>query len=299
MDTQGHAIEQKSNIRFRDTFFRALFHEEKMALELCNAVEGNKFPIGTPVEFYTRGDMSLTRRNNDVAMMVGGQLLSFKDHQGTLNPNMPLRFLPNVSEVLYTWLGDKKDLYKNKLITIPTPKFYVLYNGKEKLENDILRLSDAFRFDDHNFSMELTVKVIDIGYESGSEILNKSPALHGYAYLVAQIKQRMDKGMTRDKAIAEAVNHCIANDVLADFLTVNYKEVCGMFDWGITIEEEIEIRVEEAAEEATEKALAEGKAEGYLEAAINLIKGGVKFQDVVNMLKLSDAQSQQLHEQTV
>jgi len=58
------AIEQKSSKEFKDTFFRALFHYEERALELCNAVEDTNFPSSTPIRFYTRGNTSLTRRNN-------------------------------------------------------------------------------------------------------------------------------------------------------------------------------------------------------------------------------------------
>ena len=291
---ESHTVEQKSGKEFKDTFFRALFHEEERALELCNAVENTNFPRGTPVKFYSRGDTSLTRRNNDLAFIVNEQLLAFKDHQGTLNPNMPLRFLPNVAETLYTWLDDKKALYKNKLVTIPTPKFYVLYNGKDELKQDILRLSDAFRFNDHSFSMELIVKVININHESGSEVLSKSPSLGGYAYLVSEIRKNTERGMARDKAIALAVTHCIEKGILADFLKHNYKEVCGMFDWGITIEEEMEIRVEEAIEAGMEMGRKKGIEQGYLEAAISLIQSGTSFQDVVRVLKLSDTQIQNL-----
>ena len=101
-------VEQKSSREFKDTFFRALFHEEERALELCNATEGTDLQNGTSIKYFTRGNTSLTRRNNDLAFAVADQLLSFQDHQGTLNPNMPLRFLPNVAEVLYTWLEDKR-----------------------------------------------------------------------------------------------------------------------------------------------------------------------------------------------
>ncbi|MCL1884758.1 MAG: hypothetical protein FWF81_13525 [Defluviitaleaceae bacterium] len=122
---------------------------------------------------------------------------------------MPLRLLPFATDILYTWLSDKKALYKNSLATIPTPKFYVLYNGKEKLKNNILRLSDAFRFDNHDFSMELTVKIIDVNYDSGDDVLQKSPSLGGYAYLIERIRQNMNTGSLRDSAIKAAVNHCI------------------------------------------------------------------------------------------
>jgi hypothetical protein len=273
-------VEQKSNRQFKDTFFRALFHEERRALELCNAVENNDFPFGTPIKFYTRGDTSLTRRNNDLAYTVAEQLLYFTDHQGTLNQNMPLRFLPNAAEVLYTWLGDKKALYRNKLVTIPTLKFYVLYNGKDKIENDVLKLSDAFRFPDHSFSCELVVKVIDVNYESGSEVLRKSPSLDGYTYLVSQIRKYTDNGVSRDEAIKKAVEHCISKCILAEFLKENFKEVCGMLAWECTYDEELAIQ----------------KEEGIFESAIKLLKNGMAFQDVSRMLELSDWQIHELKE---
>jgi len=209
---------------------------------------------------------------------------------------MPLRFLPNAAETLYSWLDNKKDLYRNKLVTIPTPKFYMLYNGKAKPISDVLRLSDSFRFDDHKFSLELTVKIINVNYEVSSDILTKSHSLNGYAYLVSQIRKHTDSGMERDKAIANAVNHCIEKDILADFLAKNYKEVCGMFDWGITIEEEMEIREEEAREEGIEKGKKEGKKEGFSGAAMMLLKNGMNIQDVARMLELSDSQFRELQE---
>ena len=294
--------EQKSNREFKDTFFRTLFHEEDRALELCNAVEGTNFPKGTPLKFYTFGDNSLTRRNNDFAVVVNDQLLTFQDHQSTINPNMPLRLLPSAAEILYTWLVDKKSLYKNKLVTIPTPKFYVLYNGTDKLIKNELRLSDAFRFIDKKYSMELTVKVIDIKYSKNNEVLQKSPSLNGYAYLIAKIKSRTEKGIPRDKAISMAVNDCIRKGILADFLIENYKEVCDMFSWECTLEEEMEIKQEEAFEDGFEEGCEvgreeghkEGHKEGVLESAKKLIKKGMLFQDVVDLLDLSDFQTEEL-----
>ena len=285
---ESQTVEQKSSREFKDTFFRTLFHEEQRALELCNAVEGTNFPSNTPIKFYTRGDTSITRRNNDLAYTVNEQLLYFNDHQGTLNPNMPLRFLPNVAEVLYTWIEDKKALYRNKLVTIPTPKFYVLYNGKDEIEKDVLKLSDAFRYSNHSFSCELIVKVINVNYGSGSDVLRKSPSLDGYAYLIAQIRKHTDAGVSRDEAIRMAVEHCINKDILADFLRGNFKEVCDMLAWECTYEDELAIQKEEGVEEGIEK--------GYIKAAIDMLKGGMTLHDVLKILELSDLQIRELKE---
>ena len=174
-------IEQKSDTKYKDSFFRKLYHDKARALELGNALEDTNFPLDTPVEFFSQGDKSLLRRNNDLAFIANNQLLWITDQQGTINPNMPTRLLPTMADIIFTWLGNKKLLYRNSLVPLPTPKFYVLYNGKEKLKNRVLRLSDAFQFDNHDFSMELVVKVIDINYGSGAAVLQKSPSLNGYA----------------------------------------------------------------------------------------------------------------------
>jgi len=281
-DARLYTIEQRSDRKFKDTFFRTLFHDEERALELCNAVEGTSYPKGTPVQFFSQGDKSLTRRNNDLAVVINNQLLSLKDHQGSINPNMPLRFLPFMTDILYTWIKDKRELYKNKLVTIPTPKFYVLYNGKDKLKHDVLRLSDAFRFDDHSFSMELIVKVIDINYNKGNIVLQKSPSLDGYSYLIEQIREHMNAGASRDQAITRSVKHCIEKGVLADFLEKHYKEVCDMLTWECTFEDELEVRYEE------------GDENGFLRAAKKLLNKGMSLQDVINMLELSDSQISEL-----
>ena len=59
-----------------------------------------------------------------------------------------------------------------------------------------------------------------------------------------------------------------------------------MFDWGITLEEEIEIRVEEAAEET------------YLKAAMRFIKRGLSIQEVADTLELTDYQTRELDKLT-
>jgi hypothetical protein len=275
------SAQQKSDGKFKDTLFRALFHEEGRALELCNAVANTNFTTDDDLRIFSFGDKSITRRNNDLAMVINNQLLAMKEHQGTLNPNMPVRFLPYVSDILYMWIPNKRALYRNKLVTIPTPKFYVLYNGKEKLEYDVLRLSDAFRFDDHSFSLELEVKVIDVNYGSGSDALRKSPSLDGYAYLMNQIRKHLNENTPRDKAIPLAVKHCMDKGILIDFLEKHYKEVCDMLAWECTIEDELEIREEE----------------GFLKAAKKMLDKGNSLKVVAETLDLTDLQIAELKEE--
>jgi hypothetical protein len=77
---------------------------------------------------------------------------------------MPLRILPYISDTIYTQIIDSDSLYGKKLVKIPTPQFYILYNGTEPLDETVLKLSDSFRAEASEFSIELKVKIIDINY---------------------------------------------------------------------------------------------------------------------------------------
>jgi len=177
-------------------------------------------------------------------------------------------------------------LYGHELVKLPTPKFYVLYNGKDELKETVLRLSSAFEIE--GGELELVVYVIDINYERGHAVLDKSPSLKGYSYLIAKIRDFRDSGLSRDEAIAKAVRACITEGVLADFLTdKNFKEVCDMLSFEYRIEDELAVR--------NKQERAEGKAEGILESAMRLINKGKSLQEVTDLLDLSEEQTKQLH----
>ena len=93
-----------------------------------------------------------------------------------------------------------------------------------------------------------------------------------------KIRMRLGAGKERDKAIAESVTHCIEKDILTEFLARHFEEVCDMFDYGITYEDELDVRYEE------------GKEEGLIDAALKLMKKGMTLPHVINMLELSTSQ---------
>ena len=61
-----------------------------------------------------------------------------------INANMPIRFLQYASR-LYERIQNPRDRYLRRLKKIPSPEFYVFYNGEEDYpKSATLRLSDAF-----------------------------------------------------------------------------------------------------------------------------------------------------------
>lgn len=179
-----------------------------------------------------------------------------------------------------------KEIYKEKLHKLPTPKFYVLYNGEKELKQDVLKLSDAFKLPSGEFTLELTVKVLNVNYNSGCDTLEKSPSLKGYAYLIELIRQHQKTGLSRDKSIKPAIKQCIEENILADFLQEHFEEEANMLAKEYSFEEEIEARMEEAEEKGLEK--------GIIESAKKLLRIGMSLSQVVEALELSDEHTQQL-----
>ena len=268
-DSNQIAIKQKSDLKYKDTLFRTLFREKDRAIELCNAVAGTNYPKDASVVVCDL-ENSLFRRYNDLALAFEDQLIFMYEHQSSINPNMPLRFLSFITDALYTWFVDTNEIYRSTVLKIPAPQFYVLYNGKKELKQDMLKLSDAFKIKPVGPSMDLAVKVLDVNYDSGCEALNKSTSLNGYAYLIAQIRNYESKGIGRDLAINEGIQKCIDEGILVDFLREKFEEVAKMLAWEYNQDAEFRIIREEAREEGRE----EGREETKIETVLAMIKKG-------------------------
>ena len=279
-DLSQTAMKQKSSRKYKDTLFRTLFREKERAVELCNAVAGTDYPSDAPV-ILCDTENTLLRRYNDLAFAIEAQLIVMFEHQSTINPNMPLRFLQYIADVLYSWFVGIGEIYRSTVLKIPAPQFYVLYNGKDALRQNVLKLSDAFKIMPTGPSMELTVKILDVNHGSGCEALSKSESLGGYAYLVAQIRGFENKGQNRDRAIKNGISKCINEGVLVDFLRENFEEVAKMLAW--EYDQDAEFRI--IMEEGMEKGMVRGREETIIETALEMFKDGFSADKISRYVK--------------
>ena len=61
-----------------------------------------------------------------------------------MNENMPLRSALYYGRTMEKLLQDR-NLYRAKRIPIPTPEFYIFYNGRKEMpEEKVLKLSDGY-----------------------------------------------------------------------------------------------------------------------------------------------------------
>jgi len=273
-------IKEKSAVQYRDTLIRKLFKEKKRAIELCNAVTNSDYSNNVDVQLCDL-DSSLLLRYNDLAFAIDGQLLFMVEHQSAISPNLPVRFLSYITDILYMWFVETDKLYGSTLRKIPAPKCYVLYNGIEPLKEKVLKLSDAFYINDGKTSLELEVTVFDVNYCNENEVLAKSDSLKGYAYLIDQIRINKASGYNQDQAISMAIDLCIQENILSEFLKRNYQEVAKMLNLQYDQEAEHRVIRQEVREEEREKAEAE-----KIEMARKMIKLGNSISDVAEITKL-------------
>ena len=212
----------------------------------------------------------------DVTMEINGKLIVFVEHQSTINNNMPLRFLEYFVHILYGIVPARARYWKS-LYRIPSPEFYVLYNGSAPLPNESeLKLSDAFLIKQENPLCELKVKVLNIGGKEGLKlpITQKCDILREYCEFIATVfekKASLKPDCTKEEAsqaVDQAINECIKKDILADYLTRKGTEVRNMFFGEYSYEEDIAAQREEAKEEG----LQEGAQQNAITTAINMLK---------------------------
>lgn len=169
-------------------------------------------------------------------------MLVFGEHQSTVNPNMPLRCLLYVGRA-YEQLIDKKARYRTTLVKIPTPEFYTFYNGKEDfpLEQELL-LSDAFENPTGENSVELKVKVININSGKAHGLLRKCGILREYSQFIDTVR----KYSGEEDSIKKAINDCIKQGILADYLKRKGSEVRNMLIAEYSYEEDMQVKQQEA-----------------------------------------------------
>ena len=207
--TGGNTMtETKNEIRVaknhKDRLFRMIFREKKELLSLYNAVNGTSYTNAEDLEIVTLENAIYMNMKNDLAFIMDSYL-NLYEHQSTYSPNMPLRDLFYIAKELQGQV-DHRDMYRNTLIKIPTPRFLVFYNGsEEQAEKKYLRLSDAFQKSMDDPDLELVVTMLNINLGKNKKLLEQCQTLKEYAIYVKKVRTYV-KNM---KNVEEAVEMSI------------------------------------------------------------------------------------------
>ena len=236
---------EKENREHKDSLFVDLFYQDETAkknlLSLYNALHDTNYEDETIIRKVKIDDVLYKNFKNDISCEVNGLVLVFGEHQSTINRNMPLRCLMYVGRA-YEQLVDSKARYRTTLVKIPTPEFYVFYNGeKEQPLEQVLTLSDAFMNPVGENSVELKVKVININSDKAHEVLDKCGILKEYSQFISTVRKYWDE----EGAIKKAIKECIEKGILADYLKRKGSEVENMLIAEYSYEEDMQVKLQE------------------------------------------------------
>ena len=252
--------EVKAQREYKDTVFRLLFSDRKRALSLYNGINGTDYQDESLLEFNTLENAIYMNLHNDISFVIVNQIHLY-EHQSTLPVNLPLRDLLYIADILQKTIMDKT-IYSRKRLMIPNPNFVVFYNGQEKMAERLeLKLSDSFLIPTDNPELELKVTVLNINEGMNEQLKEKCPDLKEYMQYVDRVR-RYSREMPLHDAVVKAVDECIQEGILRDFLMEQKAEVVKVSIYEFDEEREMRLIREDEREIGREEGIEIGKASG-------------------------------------
>ena len=277
------------NRTYKDRLFRLRFGSEEYKedmLSLYNALNGTNYNNTEDIRITTLDDVIYMKMKNDISILLDSNMVLW-EQQSSINPNMPARGLMYYANLLSQYIKTERyGIYNKKLIPIPTPQYVVFYNGTEEYDARVkLRLSDAFINKDDSGDFEWTAMVYNLNTGKNDELLEKCRPLKEYMIFINKVREYSDdKGIDIKTAITKAIDYCIEENIMREFLIKHKAEVFSVciteFDEKIY---EAELR-EEAREEGRTLGLEEGRTLG-LEEGRNLGREEGRILERIEMYK--------------
>lgn len=261
---------------YKDSLFNKLFGDEankENLLSLYNALNKTDYKDRNLLEINTIEGVIYMSMKNDVSCLLDNYM-QLTEHQSSDCPNMPVRGLMYFGKMYDKYIKKNKlNIYSQRLIKIPTPKYYVLYNGNAGTPDIMkLRLSDAFINKSEEGEFEWTATMVNINKGHNEKLMKSCRILEEYSLFIDRIKEYLKQKYSVENAVQTAVNDCIRDGILSEYLTAHKAEVIGMC---ITEYDE-----QETMYAFKEEGRQEGRQEG-LQALVNSLK---KFITDINLL---------------
>lgn len=119
---------------------------------------------------------------------------------------------------------------------IPTPRYFVLYNGSREMQDDLdLKLSDAY---EHDGDVEVVAHMLNINKGHNKELLEGCRPLSDYAELIDRIRKYKAEEYSNEEAVSMAMNDCIEEGILEEILRRERDKVENILIRGLTEEEQ-------------------------------------------------------------
>lgn len=269
----------RGNREYKNDVFCMLLEEPENALQVYNALNGSDYEDKSLVKMKAiEGGIALSVKN-DASFIVGSEINMY-EHQSSYNPNMPLRHLFYISDILEE-MTRGRDLYSRKKINIPLPHFVVFYNGMEKRPaQETLRLSELFEKHTDEPELELICTVYNINPDYGEEILKKCGILNEYTMFVETIREGLVTGSSLEDAINKAIDICLERGILKDLLQKRRDEVTRITMIDMTFETREKLIRQESYEDGIEQ--------GIEQVIVHMLKRGKTISEVAELCGYSE-----------
>ena len=286
------------DIKYKDTVFRKLFSDPARLLELYNAMNKSNYTDSSELEINTLDNAVYLGMKNDVSFIFHNELWLY-EHQSTVNPNMPLRDLIYAADILASKFYDKS-VYSSVQIKIPSPRFIVFYNGSRNVpEQYMYRLSDAYYQNNNGEApfcepfLELKVLVININGCYNEDIKRSCKTLSDYQTYVSLVRA-YSTTMPIEKAVSTAIEECIDNNVLREFLEKERAVIMSLSVFEFNKEREfkivrqdereegIRIGMERGLQQGMERGLQQGMERGITAYFNQAVKYGASTEDAIS-----------------
>ncbi len=279
--------ELKVNRKYKDTVFRMLFSDKERLLELYNAVSGKNYNNADELEIVTLENAVYMGMKNDLAFLLNMNIYLY-EHQSTVNPNMPLRDLFYITSE-FSELVELKSLYSSALIKLPTPNFVVFYNGDIEIDDvSEYRLSDSYMTRVEEPALELRVTVLNVNYGKNVKLMEQCESLKEYAQYVALVRKYKQETGSLDDGVKLAIEHCINEGILEDFLRKNRSEVemTSIFEYNKEEEDRklYEAGVEQGMEKGIEQGIEKGVKQTKRKVACSLMKENMPLDKIASII---------------
>ena len=279
-----------ANREHKDTLFRKIFgieEHKKYLLSLYNAINHSNYSNEDDLQLITLDDVLFVSMKNDVAFLFDCEMHLY-EHQSTLNPNMPLRGFMYMAKLWQNWIQkNQKNIYKSKLVKLPTPHYAVFYNGTEETDDKYeLYLSDAFEKTQKNGRYEWTAEVYNINIGKNKELMEQCKALREYASFIQMVRVYYKETKDGMSAIKKALEEAINQNYLDGYFQKEKEEVfmTTLFEVNRDIYEN-DLR-EEGREQGIKQGIEQGIKQERKEIVFSMYQSGIPMQQIASIIKV-------------
>ena len=276
-----HVMQQPSltppaNRLYKDRLFHMLFSDKAALLSLYNALNGTDYDNPEDLTITTLENAIYMGMHNDVSCILFSEI-NLYEQQASLCPNIALRSLLYIADTLRGLTVDN-DIYSSTIIPTDQPE------------------------------LELTVRVLNINPGHNEVLLESCAILKQYMQFVTKVRECIDilTAKTSDTplpymdrlrvAISEAVDYCITQGILGDFLKKHRSEVIAVTLYEYSEEEHRRIQERDKSELKEQLAASETK---LAEAETNLKQSEFKLAETETNLKQSESKLTQAIQNTI